>query len=100
MTGYAISRRQWLAGLAAGCAAAALEWPALAKDEAPFGFKFSGHSGQMLRAPAFAVPAYQVTFFTAHQSTAQADIGIRSRLTATLTGITDQQLRSLTDAAF
>jgi hypothetical protein len=100
MTGFAISRRQWLAGLAAGCAAAALEWPALAKDkDVPFGFKFSGFSGQMLRAPAFAIPAYQVTFFTAHQSTAQADIGVRSRLTATLTGITDQQLRSLTDAA-
>jgi len=101
MTGFAISRRQWLAGLAAGCAAAALEWPALAKDEeAPFGFKFSSFTGQMLRAPAFAIPSYQVTFFTAHQSTAQADIGVRSRLTATLTGITDQQLRSLTDAAY
>jgi hypothetical protein len=100
MTGFAISRRQWLAGLAAGCAVAALEWPALAKDpEVPFGFKFSGFSGQMLRAPAFAIPSYQVTFYTAHQSTAQADIGVRSRLTASLTGITDQQLRALTDAA-
>ncbi len=102
MTEFALSRRALLGGLAAGCAAVALEWPAFAaKDpEVPFGFKFSGFSGQMLRAPAFALPSYQVTFFTAHQSTAQADIGVRSRLTATLTGITDQQLRALTDAAY
>lgn len=102
MERFALSRRAMLAGLAAGCAAAALEWPALAKDKAPevpFGFKFTGHNGQLLRAPAFAVPSYQITFFTAHQSTAQADIGVRSRLTATLVGVGDQKMRELTDAA-
>jgi hypothetical protein len=96
-----VSRRVLLAGVAAGCAAAAFEFPALAakQTEAPFGFKFLGYSGQNLRAPAFAIPSYQVTYFTSHQSTAQADIGVRSRLTATLIGLTDKQLRALTDAA-
>lgn len=99
MSGFAVSRRAWLAGAGTMCAAAALEWPVLAQAPA-FPFKFSGFTGQMLRAPGFAIPAYQLTFFTAHQSTAQADIGVRSRLTATLTGITDPQLRALTDAAY
>jgi hypothetical protein len=102
MKNFAISRRAMLAGAAAGCAATAFEFPAFAAKtpEAPFAFKFLGGTGQLLRAPAFAIPSYQVTFFTAHQSTAQADIGVRSRLTASLTGITDQQLRKLTEAAY
>jgi hypothetical protein len=97
-----VSRRVMLAGTAAGCAAAAFEFPAFAakQADAPFGFKFLGGTGQLLRAPAFAIPSYQVTYFTSHQSTAQADIGVRSRLTATLIGITDQQLRGLTEAAY
>jgi hypothetical protein len=97
-----VSRRALLAGAAAGCAAAAFEGPVFAAKaaEAPFAFKFLGGSGQLFRAPAFAIPSYQITYFTSHQSTAQADIGVSSRLTATLTGITDQQLRKLTDAAY
>ena len=101
MTEFAVSRRQWIAGLAAGCAFVALERPAFAaKDnEAPFAFKFTGQTGQLLRAPAFAIPSYQITFFTAHQSTAVADVGVRSRLTATLVGVSDEKMRALTDAA-
>ena len=95
-----ISRRAVLAGLAAGCAALALEAPLLAQANGWFAFRFNGFSGQNLRAPAFAIPSYQVTFFTAHQSTASADIGVRSRLTATLTGIGDDRMRALTDAAY
>jgi len=89
-----------LAGLAAGCALVAFEGPLRAQAATAFPFKFTGHSGQLLRAPGFAVPSYQITFFTAHQSTAQADIGVRSRLTATLTGIGDERMRALTDAAY
>ena len=101
MTEFAVSRRQWIAGLAAGCAFVALERPAFAakENEAPFAFKFTGQTGQLLRAPAFAVPSYQITFFTAHQSTSVADVGVRSRLTATLVGVGDEDMRALTDAA-
>lgn len=101
MNDFAVSRRAWLGGLAAGCALAAFEGPAFAakEKEAPFGFKFLGGTGQLFRAPAFAIPSYQITFFTAHQSTAVADVGVRSRLTATLVGVSDAKMRALTDAA-
>ena len=96
-----ISRRTMLAGFAAGSAAVALNGRAWAQaGAAAFPFKFLGQTGQLLRAPNFAIPSYQITFFTAHQSTAQADIGVRSRLTATLTGIGDERMRALTDAAY
>ena len=95
-----ISRRALLGGLAAGCATLALEAPLLAQADAGFAFRFRGFSGQNLRAPAFAVPSYQLTFFTAHQSTAVADVGVRARLTATLAGVGEAQMRALTEEAF
>lgn len=95
-----VTRRTFFGGLAAGCAVLALERPLWAQASPNFPFRFTGYTGQLLRAPAFAVPSYQITFFTAHQSSAQADIGVRSRLTATLAGITDDKMRALTDAAY
>lgn len=95
-----VSRRAVLAGFAAGCAAIAIQMPLLAQDTAAFPFKFSGFIGQQLRAPALAIPSYQLTFFTMHQSTAVGSIEARSRLTVTLAGVDEADMRALTEEAF
>jgi hypothetical protein len=92
------SRRTVLA-LAAG-AALTIGAPLIAQTGIAFPFKFSGFTGQQLRAPAIAVPSYQVTFFTAHQSTAVSDVAVRARLTATLAGVDEARMRALTEEAY
>jgi hypothetical protein len=94
------SRRAVMAGFAAGCAAIAIEMPLLAQGAAAFPFKFSGFIGQQLRAPALAIPSYQLSFFTAHQSTAVGSIEARSRLTVTLAGVDEADMKALTEEAF
>jgi hypothetical protein len=101
MSNVGVLRRTMFAALVGGCVAASFGSPALAQaGAAAFPLKLSGFTDQMLRAPNFAIPSYKITFFTSHQSTAQADVGIGSRLTATLTGLSDQSLRELTEAAY
>ncbi len=94
------SRRAVLAGLTASCATIAIEMPLLAQGTSAFPFKFSGFIGQQLRAPALAIPSYQLTFFTAHQSTAVGSMEARSRLTVTLAGVDEADMRALTEEAF
>lgn len=101
MKDHAFSRRAVMAGLAAGCAAIAFEMPLLAQaGAAAFPFKFSGYAGQNLRAPALGIASYQLTFFTAHQSTAVGSIEARSRLTVTLAGVDEADMRALTEEAY
>lgn len=96
----AFSRRAVMAGFAAGCAAVAIEMPLLAQGGASaFALRFSGYSGQQLRAPAIGIASYQLTFFTAHQSTAVSDIEVRSRLTVTLAGVNEADMRALAEEA-
>lgn len=100
MENLAFSRRGVLAGLAAGCAAIAFEMPLLAQAGATaFPIKFSGFSGQNLQGPALGIASYQLTFFTAHQSTAVSDVEVRSRLTVTLAGIDENDMRALAEEA-
>ena len=100
MDKHVFSRRAVMAGFAVGCAAIALEMPLLAQGAAAFPLKFSGFVGQQLRAPALAIPSYQLTFFTAHQSTAVGSIEARSRLTVTLAGVDEADMKSLTEEAY
>lgn len=91
------SRRAMLRAGAAGGVLAAIGTPAWA---APFDFKLSGFSGQNLKGGPIAVPSYQITFFTAHQNTAVADVAVRTRLTSTLRGVGEAKMRALTEEAY
>lgn len=91
------SRRAMLRAGAAGGVLAALGTPAWA---APFDFKLTGFSGQNLKGGPIAIPSYQITFFTAHQNTAVADVMVRTRLTSTLRGVGEAKMRALTEEAY
>lgn len=100
MNHFKVSRRVAFSAVLAGCAGLAFHAAGVAQGGPAYDFKFTGYSGQNLRAPAVAIPSYQLTFFTAHQSTAVSDVTVRSRLTATLAGVSEQQMRSLTEEAY
>ena len=100
MGSITVSRRAMLAGFSAGCAAIALEIPLLAQAGGAFPFKFAGFTKQNLQGPSIALASYQLTFFTAHQSTAVSDVAVRSRLTATLAGIDEADMRALIEEAY
>ena len=99
MHGVGLSRRALIAGFCAGCAAIVLEMPLLAQSGGAFPFKFAGFTKQNLQGPNIGIASYQVTFFTAHQSTAVSDVAVRSRLTATLAGVDEADMRALTEEA-
>ena len=83
----------WLAAaalLAAPAGAVAQEFPV----------KLMGFSGQQLRGAPIAIPAYQIAFFTQHQGTAVGGVLTKSRLTTTLTGVSEAAMRGLVDEAY
>ena len=92
----AVTRR--LALFMTAASAAVLAAPAALAQAA---IKLSGSPGNLLkRRKRVAVPAYHVTFIMQQQATAVAGIGARTRLNTVLTGISEQQMRRLTDEAY
>jgi len=84
-------------GAAAVAAALVVAQPAAAQG---FPVKLSGFTGQMLRGGPVAVPSYQIAFFTQQQGTAVGGVLTKSRLTTTLTGVSDTTMRGLVDEAY
>lgn len=90
------TRRQAIGGLLAGSALLAFAPAALAQG---YDIRFVGYSGGQLKTLPIAISSYQLTFFTQHQATASGSVEAKARLTTTLAGLDEPQLRRLTDAA-
>ena len=79
--------------------AMALAAPMAAVAEA-FNIQMTGQHRGVVRGQRFLIPTYHVNFVTSQQATSVVSIGSRARLAMVLQGVSQADMRRLTNAAF